>query len=183
MHEVAVEDGKILVAFMTPSSSARIATSSLVPPGRAVQAPNQFLPPRFGRKCRSLASSSADWACQASIACDSFSRSGPVIVNQRFEEGGSRPSSSRWTIAVENLARDRGSGRFPAAGPQRVAQFNQIRRVLLSVRRPGTAKQGAATLGNRRKKIGKEGVVMAERDPGRRNCTRFKPERTTIKRS
>src|SRR5882757_5749073 len=61
-------------------------------------------------------------------------------------------------IAVEQLARHRGTGGFAAAGQQCLAKPEQLGGVLLAVSRGATAQQRSATPGNGGEKLGKKGV-------------------------
>src|ERR1700745_2046861 len=61
-------------------------------------------------------------------------------------------------IVVEHLARHRGAGGLAAAGEQRLAELDQAIRVVPAVARIGAAQPIAASLGNRRKQLGKERV-------------------------
>ena len=63
-------------------------------------------------------------------------------------------------VAVEHVACDRDAGRLAAARQQLLAQRQQLGSILWGVGRAAAPEQRAAAFGNRRKKVGEEGVVL-----------------------
>ena len=185
MHDVAVERGQILVAapFMRPEQIGAQRHQLAGAAGRAVEPPDQFLPPRLGSKMQvagvvvgRLRAPGLDRLRQPFAVR-------AVIARQLLEER--QPSGVvEMAIAVEHLARDRDAGSFAAARQQRLAQFDQLGGILFRVRRSAAAEQGAAALGNRGEKVGEEGVaahVGGRIRIGWKSYTRFKTEGITIK--
>ena len=111
--------------FMRRSKSARIATSSLVPPGARFSRRISSCRRGSEAKCRSLASASLGCARQLSIASRKLFAVRTEVAGQGFEEG--QPLGLvEMVIAVENLARHRGAGGFAPARQQRLAQGDQL---------------------------------------------------------
>jgi hypothetical protein len=160
MHGVAVERGQILVGASIHEAE-QIGAQRHQRAGaarRAVQPPDQFLAPRFGRKMQ-VAGVLVGWLRAPGL--DRLRQPFAVraiAARQRFEKR--QPAGVvEMAIAVEHLTRDDNAGSLAAARQQRLAQFDQFGGILFRIRRPAAAKQGAAALGNRGEKVGKEGVA------------------------
>ena len=172
-----------LLPFIRASRSARIATRSLVPPGARLSRRISSCRRGSEAKCRSLASSSFGCARQALDRLRQLFAVRTEIARQRFEEG--QPAGGvEVVVAVEHLARHRGAGGFAAARQQRLAQFEQFGGVLPGVGRLAAAKQRAAAFGNRREKVGEEGVGhgRVESSDYAESYTGFRAMPITIKR-
>ena len=149
-----------LLPFIRESRSARIATSSLVPPGARLSRRISSCRRGSEAKCRSLASSSLGCAAPALDRLRQLFAVRAEVAGQRFEER--QPAGGvEIVVAVEHLARHRGAGGLAAARQQRLAQFEQFGGVLSGVGGAAAPKQRAAAFGNRRKQVGEKGVGHA----------------------
>ena len=160
MHGVPVKRGQILVAASIHEAEQVGAQRHQLAgaAGRAVEPPDQFLPPRLRRKMQvagvlvgRLRAPGLDRLRQPFTVR-------AIAAGQGLEER--QPAGVvEMTVAVEHLARDDNAGSLAAARQQRLAQFDQFGGILFRIRWPAAAKQRAAALGNRGEKVGKEGVA------------------------
>ena len=162
MHDVAVERGKILVAVLDVKQVGAQRNQFAGAAGRAIEAPEQFLPPRLRCKVQIAGAVAGRPRAPGFDRLLQLLLIRSIVARQRLEKRDAA-GFIEIVIAVEHLARDRGAGRFAGAGQQRLAQFDQVGGVLPGVRRSGAAQQRAAAFGNRSEQAGEE-VVAHETD-------------------
>lgn len=156
MRHVAIERGEIGVPVHHAEQIGAHLDEIAGAAGRAIEAADQFLPPRLRGEMQRAR------VFVAGLGAPCFDRLGqtlPVraeIAHQRFEEGA---ASGRIEILVEvkHLACHGRAGGFAPARQQRAAELDQPVGVLFCVRGIA-AQQRAATFGDGGKQIGEEGV-------------------------
>src|SRR4051794_9556529 len=106
MHDVAVERRKVLVAVLDIKQVASQSHQLAGTAWRAIEAPEQFLPPRLRRKMQ-IAGAVAVWPRAPGFdRLLQFFLVRPVVARQRLEERDAA-GFIEVVIAVEHLARDR----------------------------------------------------------------------------
>ena len=158
MRHVVIDRGEILAAVHVREQIGAHGDEIAGAVRRAVEAADQFLPPRLGgemhQRCHCRRRAAPARPRSPSRAC---ARSGPksrASASKKATPAG----GVELVVAVEHLARHRRARGLAAARQQRFAQFDQVGGVLLAVGGFATAQQAAAALGNGRQQVGEEGV-------------------------